>query len=181
MKIYTRGGDKGQTSILGGKRKLKSDIRIQAYGAIDELNSHIGLLADQEVNKSRIPFLREIQNVLFTISSYLASAADYDRTKLPAVRSNLVEGLETAIDSMDSRLPGLRSFLLPGGHQSVSFCHIARTVCRRAERQVVALNEADGVDQWILVYLNRLSDYLYVLSRMMSQELGIEEIPWKAN
>ena len=181
MKIYTRGGDKGKTSLLGGSRKLKSNIRIQAYGTIDELNAQMGLLADQPVNQNRVSFLRHIQNELFIIGSYLASDPEKQNINLPKVNTDAVDQLETAIDEMDRQLPPLTSFLLPGGHQSVSFCHVARCVCRRAERKVVALDDTQGVDQWILVFLNRLSDYLFVLSRMMAQELKIDEIPWKPN
>ena len=181
MKIYTKGGDKGKTSLLGGIRKLKSDIRIQAYGTVDELNSHIGLLADQLVNQGRVDFLRAIQTELFAIGSYLASDPDQQHKLLPKVNNDAVDQLESAIDEMDSKLPQLRSFVLPGGHQSVSFCHIARCVCRRAERKVVALNEVQEVDLWILEYLNRLSDYLFVLSRMMAIELEVDEIPWIPN
>ena len=181
MKIYTKGGDKGQTSLLGGVRKLKSDIRIQAYGTVDELNSHVGLLADQPVNQGRVDFLRAIQTELFAIGSYLASDPDQQHKLLPKVNNDAVDQLESAIDEMDSQLPQLRSFVLPGGHQSVSFCHIARCVCRRAERKVVALNEVQDVDLWILEYLNRLSDYLFVLSRMMATELEVDEIPWIPN
>ena len=181
MKIYTKGGDKGQTSLLGGARKLKSDIRIQAYGTVDELNSHIGLLADLPINQERLEFLRGVQSELFTIGSYLASDPEQESTNLPKVNTDAANQLEHAIDQMDSQLPDLTSFLLPGGHQSVSICHIARCVCRRAERKVVALDNTQRVDQWILVYLNRLSDYLFVLSRTMAQDLGIDEIPWKPN
>jgi cob(I)alamin adenosyltransferase len=181
MKIYTKGGDKGKTSLLGGARKLKSDIRIQAYGTVDELNSHVGLLADQLVNQGRVDFLRAIQTELFAIGSYLASDPDQQHKLLPKVNNDAVDQLESAIDEMDSQLPQLRSFVLPGGHQSVSFCHIARCVCRRAERKVVALNEEQDVDLWILEYLNRLSDYLFVLSRMMATELEVDEIPWIPN
>jgi len=179
MKIYTRGGDKGQTSLLGGDRVPKSHTRINAYGTVDELNSYIGLLSDQAVNIDRLTFLREIQNELFTIGSHLAVGVGQDSSKLPTVHMGMVEALESAIDSMDEQLPELRSFVLPGGHQSVSFCHIARCVCRRAERLVTSLDQQESVETIIITYLNRLSDYLFVLSRKMGQELGVEEIPWK--
>lgn len=179
MKIYTRGGDTGQTSLLGGDRKSKSNIRIQAYGAVDELNSHLGLLADQEVNKSRATFLRDIQRTLFTMGSQLAASPDFPKDKLPEFAIGLEAELEQAIDDMDSRLPELRSFILPGGHPSVSVCHIARTVARRAERMVVSLQEQEAVEMKIITYLNRLSDYLFVLARQMAQELGVQELPWK--
>lgn len=179
MKIYTRGGDKGKTSLLGNIRLPKSDIRIHAYGTVDELNSNIGLLADQPINQSRVDFLHKVQNVLFTMGAHLAAAPDYDSEKLPNPAADLVEQLEKTIDMMDAKLPELKSFLLPGGHQSVSICHVARSVARRAERMVVALQGQEPIEGWILIYLNRLSDYLFVLSRIMAQELGVKEIPWK--
>ncbi len=181
MKIYTKGGDKGQTSLLGGVRVIKSHIRIQAYGTVDELNSYIGLVSDQEVNKERVELLRAIQSVLFTIGSHLAASPNQDTSKLPGIDQEQVNILERAIDTMEESLPVLRYFLLPGGHQSVSFCHIARCVCRRAERLVIELNDIEPVESIIIVYLNRLSDYLYVLSRKMGQELQVKEIPWKGN
>ncbi len=179
MKIYTKGGDTGKTSLLGGDRKDKSDIRIHAYGTIDELNAYMGLLGDQPVNQSRVAMLREIQNVLFTIGSYLAADPGLDRSRLPKPETDATGTLELSIDEMTGNLPELRSFTLPGGHQSVSFCHIARCVCRRAERWVVTLNQQEVVEPWILVFLNRLSDYLFVLGRQMGHELQVEEIPWK--
>jgi len=181
MKIYTKGGDKGQTSLLGGVRVIKSHIRIQAYGTVDELNSYIGLVSDQEVNKERVELLRAIQSVLFTIGSHLAASPNQDTSKLPGIDQEQVNILERAIDTMEESLPVLRYFLLPGGHQSVSFCHIARCVCRRAERLVIELNDIEPVESIIIVYLNRLSDYLYVLSRKMGQELETKEIPWKGS
>ena len=145
MKIYTKGGDKGKTSLLGGSRVLKSDIRIHAYGTVDELNSYLGLLADQEVNRARIDFIRVIQSTLFTVGSHLAAAPDQDTSKLPEIGIPQVELLERAIDDMDEALPVLTSFLLPGGHQSVSFGHVSRCVCRRAERLVIQLSDEDLV------------------------------------
>lgn len=179
MKIYTRGGDKGKTSLLGGHRTVKSDIRIHAYGTVDELNCYIGLLADQPVNQDRAPFLQDIQRNLFSIGSHLAASADFKKDKLPGLAPGLVASLEHAIDDMDARLPELRSFVLPGGHSSVSFCHIARSVARRSERMVVAIQQQESVEEIIITYLNRLSDYLFVLARMMAQELQVKEIPWK--
>jgi cob(I)alamin adenosyltransferase len=181
MKIYTKGGDKGQTALLGGVRVSKSHMRIHAYGTIDELNSYVGLVSDQEINRDRQEFLRAIQSVLFIIGSHLAASPNQDTSKLPGINLEQVNKLEQAIDSMEEDLPALKSFLLPGGHQSVSFCHITRCVCRRAERLVIELNDFEPVEPIIIAYLNRLSDYLYVLSRKMGQELGVEEIPWKGN
>ena len=167
--------------MLGGDRLLKSDMRIQAYGTVDELNSFIGLLSDQEVNKERGPILRDIQNQLFTMGAHLAAGSKQDRSKLPGFRQEYIASLEQAIDLMDGKLPQLKSFILPGGHQSVSYCHIARCVCRRAERHVISVTETSEVDPVIIAYLNRLSDYLFVLARSMALELGVQEIPWKGN
>lgn len=178
MKIYTKGGDKGKTSLLGGSRISKADRRIDAYGNVDELNSWIGLLRDQAVNKNRHLLLVEIQDRLFTIGSHLANDTKDNKFQIPPINMNDAERLEHAIDEMNEDLPEMKSFILPGGHQIVSYCHIARTVCRRAERGVVALNDVDAVEEAIIVYLNRLSDYLFVLSRMLTKELSATEVPW---
>jgi cob(I)alamin adenosyltransferase len=180
MKIYTKTGDAGLTSLIGGTRVHKSHIRIETYGTVDELNSFVGLLRDQPVNEKRIVFLAEIQENLFTIGALLAADPEKNKMKLPEIVEEDIHKLEKEIDQMDALLPEMRAFVLPGGHQSVSFCHIARTVCRRTERLVIALSESEyPVEALIIKYLNRLSDYLFVLSRMMSQELEVEEIPWK--
>lgn len=179
MKIYTKTGDKGQTSLLGGTRISKAHPRIEAYGTIDELNSYIGLVRDQAVNESRKDILKEIQDRLFTIGSHLAADAERNTKKVPDLLPSDVELLEKEMDKMDTTLPELRFFVLPGGHQSVSFCHVARTVCRRAERLVIAFAEEVEVEDIIVTYLNRLSDYLFVLSRKMAHELQVEEISWK--
>jgi cob(I)alamin adenosyltransferase len=180
MKIYTKTGDKGMTSLLGGTRVVKSHIRIDAYGTIDELNSHIGLLGDQEVNRNIIFQMREIQDRLFTIGSHLASDPGKGSVKLPDLKEDDILLLEQEMDRMNEALPDMRSFILPGGHQSVSFCHIARCVCRRAERLVVQLHEKEPVEAIIIIYLNRLSDYLFVLARAMALALNAEEVQWKA-
>lgn len=180
MKIYTKTGDKGTTSLLGGKRVSKADERINAYGTVDELNSYIGLVRDQEVNLPRLEVLKEIQDRLFTIGSLLAADPAYNKKKVPDLYEEDVEFLEKEIDKMNEHLSPMKSFILPGGHQSVSFCHIARCVCRRAERLVISLSEHDEVNGLIVKYLNRLSDYLFVLCRQMSKDLNAEEIPWKA-
>jgi cob(I)alamin adenosyltransferase len=181
MKIYTRTGDKGETSLIGGTRVSKADLRIDTYGTVDELNAHIGLVRDQAVNENRRNELKEIQDRLFTIGSELATDPERKSKKLlPVIVDSDVDVLEQAMDSMDADLPPLRNFVLPGGHQSVSFCHLARTVCRRAERLVTALSNAEPIDPLIIKYLNRLSDYLFVLGRKMTQELGIEEVTWQA-
>jgi cob(I)alamin adenosyltransferase len=179
MKIYTKTGDEGTTSLFGGKRVSKADLRIETYGTTDELNSWIGVLRDQEVNAKRKDILLAIQDRLFTIGSILAVEPGNTKVKVPALNSEDVTSLERAIDEMEKTLPPMRSFVLPGGHQSVSFAHVARTVCRRAERLVTALHQTEPVNALILQYLNRLSDYLFVLARLMSQELGAEESPWK--
>lgn len=180
MKIYTKTGDKGMTSLLEGTRVLKSNLRINTYGTIDELNSYIGLLRDQEVNLNRKTLLKEVQDRLFTIGSNLASDPEKAQIKLPDLSPDDVLFLEEEMDRMNEHLPEMRNFILPGGHQSVSFCHISRCVCRRAERLVVELQEKEKVPSIIIIYLNRLSDYLFVLSRMMALELNAEEVSWKA-
>ncbi|MBC6365301.1 cob(I)yrinic acid a,c-diamide adenosyltransferase [Algoriphagus sp. AK58] len=179
MKIYTKTGDQGITSLLGGVRVPKSDLRIDAYGTIDELNSYLGLLRDQEVNKKRADFLKEIQDRLFTIGADLATVPGKDKVKKPDLHKEDVEHLEQEMDIMDAQLPMLTAFILPGGHQSVSFCHLARTVCRRSERIVVELASLEPVSDLVIQYLNRLSDYLFVLGRKMAQELEVEEVTWK--
>lgn len=168
------------TSLFGGKRVSKADIRIQTYGTVDELNSWIGLLRDQPVNEKRKEFLIDIQDRLFTIGSMLATEPGNTKVKIPVLHSDDISVVEKEIDAMESELPPMRTFILPGGHQSVSFCHITRTVCRRAERLAIQLNAEEPVGETIIKYLNRLSDYLFVLSRKMSQELSAEETPWKA-
>jgi cob(I)alamin adenosyltransferase len=178
MKIYTKTGDAGTTSLFGGKRVLKSHLRIDTYGTIDELNSWIGLLRDQPVNEKRLNLLVEIQDRLFTIGALLATEPGNTRVKTPPLLEQDVTALEHAIDQMQEQLTPMRAFVLPGGHQAVSFCHIARTVCRRAERLVIALHATEPVEALIIKYLNRLSDYLFVLSRCMAHELGAAETPW---
>lgn len=179
MKIYTKTGDKGTTALFGGKRVSKADLRIDTYGTVDELNSYIGLVRDQPVNQIRKKILVEIQDRLFTVGSILATEPGNTKVKIPALHPDDVTFLEKEIDAMDASLPPMKFFVLPGGHQSVSFCHVARTVCRRAERLIIALNTHETVDPLVIQYLNRLSDYLFMLSRKMSAELNAEEMPWK--
>lgn len=179
MKIYTKTGDKGTTALLGGARVSKADLRIEAYGTIDELNAHIGLIRDQPVNKKREELIHHIQNQLFSIGSLLAAQPGKNLNYLPEITENDVTMLEKAMDEMNVKLPEMKNFILPGGDQAVSFCHVARCVCRRAERRVVALADQEDVAAVIVIYLNRLSDYLFVLSRMMAKELDAEEIIWK--
>ena len=179
MKIYTKTGDQGMTSLFGGKRVSKADLRIDTYGTVDELNSWVGVLRDQDVNQSRKEILLTIQDRLFTIGSMLATEPGNTKVKIPGLSADDVTALENQIDAMDTELPPMRSFVLPGGHTAVSFAHVARTVCRRAERLVIALNNSESVDTLIIIYLNRLSDYLFVLARKMANELAAEEAPWK--
>ena len=185
MKIYTKTGDKGTTSLFGGTRVPKHHIRIESYGTVDELNSHIGLLRDQEVDQETKDLLIEIQDRLFTIGSILATDPEKqklkngkDRLNIPKISEADIEKLEKAMDKMNEELPEMTHFILPGGHQSVSFCHIARCVCRRAERLSTALHDIEAINDKVLIYLNRLSDYLFVLARKLSKQLQAEEIQW---
>ncbi|WP_109832124.1 cob(I)yrinic acid a,c-diamide adenosyltransferase [Reichenbachiella versicolor] len=178
MKIYTKTGDNGTTGLLGGDRLSKSDIQIEAYGTIDELNSHFGLVADFEVNKFNRDFHTKIQSVLFDIGSHLAKSEEFDSKDLPNIDEKVISQLEDRMDSMTSELSELKTFILPSGHVEISHTHIARTVCRRAERRVVALAEEIDVLEIIQKFLNRLSDYLFILSRWMSKQLKVVEIPW---
>lgn len=180
MKIYTKTGDKGQTSLIGGTRVPKHHLRIESYGTVDELNSYIGLIRDQQVDKHTFNTLLEIQDRLFTIGSMLASDPEKSKMKIPDLKEEDIFFLETEIDKMNEVLPELHSFILPGGHTLVSFCHIARCVCRRAERISVHLSEESFVSELLVKYLNRLSDYLFVLSRKFSKDLTAIEMPWKA-
>ncbi|MCB2378165.1 cob(I)yrinic acid a,c-diamide adenosyltransferase [Hymenobacter sp. BT635] len=179
MKIYTKTGDQGLTSLIGGTRVPKSSLRIECYGTVDELNSYIGLVRDQEVNHSRRDLLKEIQDRLFTMGAALASDPEKSKMKIPDLHDEDILLLEREMDRMNEDLPELRVFILPGGHPSVSYAHVARCVCRRAERLVIALREDSFVADLVVMYLNRLSDYLFVLSRQMAHELGAEEVTWK--
>lgn len=185
MKIYTKTGDKGTTALFGGTRVPKHHIRIESYGTVDELNSYIGLLRDQDTDSETKEFLTEIQDRLFTIGSILATDPEKaklkngkDRLQIPKIHESDIENLEKAMDRMDGELPEMTHFILPGGHQSVSFCHIARCVCRRAERLSTALYDIEAFDDKVLIYLNRLSDYLFVLARKLSKDLKADEIQW---
>lgn len=180
MKIYTKTGDKGLTSLIGGTRVPKSSLRIECYGTVDELNSHIGLVRDQEINAGRRPLLKEIQDRLFTIGSALAADPEKSKMKLPDLHAADITLLEDEMDRLNLDLPELRAFILPGGHPAVSHAHVARCVCRRAERLVIHLGEESFVAELVAVYLNRLSDFLFVLSRAMAHELGVEEVTWQA-
>jgi cob(I)alamin adenosyltransferase len=179
MKIYTKKGDKGQTSLIGGTRVDKHHIRIEAYGTVDELNSYLGLVRDLENNEHSKAILIHIQDRLFTIGSLLASDPNKSKMKLPEITEEDIALLENEMDNMNAVLPEMRSFVLPGGHPAVSHCHIARCICRRAERKTTHLATTDAVQEIVIKYLNRLSDYLFVLGRKRSIDLKIEEIPWK--
>lgn len=178
MKIYTKTGDKGETSLIGGVRVKKSNLRIEAYGTIDELNSWIGVIRNiEEISNSQL--FQKIQDVLFTIGSHLASHPEKGRMKLPEILDADIELLEKDVDRMESELPQLMTFVLPGSSLQNSYCHIARTVCRRAERCVVELSLNEKVEEIIIRYLNRLSDHLFVLSRYITLKQNGEDIPWK--
>ncbi len=180
MKIYTKTGDKGQTSLFGGERVPKHHLRIESYGTVDELNSFIGLVRDQKVDERSYDTLIEIQDRLFTLGSMLATPDDKGgKIKIPKLAEGDIEFLEKEIDAMNEQLPPLKSFVLPGGHTTVSYCHICRTVCRRAERLVTALVENEPVDELVVKYLNRLSDYLFTLARKLSSDLNANEVEWK--
>ena len=157
----------------------KGHLRIESYGTLDELNSYLGLLRDQDVLENNQEEIIRIQNVIFVMGSHLASDPETSKVKIPDLKDEEIFLLEQQIDTMDSELPAMKNFILPGGHPAVSHCHIARCVCRRAERLVVALSEDETVDAQILRYLNRLSDYLFVLSRWVAQKQNAEETPWK--
>jgi cob(I)alamin adenosyltransferase len=178
MKVYTRKGDKGTTGLIGGTRVPKYALRIDSYGTVDELNSYIGLLRDKALTNEFKKELIFIQDRLFTLGSLLAEDAEKSKMKLPQVNQSDIDALEESIDKMDTELPPMKSFVLPGGHETVSFCHIARCVCRRAERLVTELSEEVELNGLVLAYLNRLSDYLFVYSRLLSVKLNAEEIPW---
>ncbi|PZW37950.1 cob(I)alamin adenosyltransferase [Mesonia algae] len=185
MKIYTKTGDKGTTALFGGTRVPKHHIRIESYGTVDELNSYIGLIKDQEIDSELKTHLKKIQDNLFTLGAELATDPEKAQLKNGKERLNIVkvkeaeiQFLEDQIDLMNKELPQMTHFILPGGHTTVSYCHIARCVCRRAERLATALQEIEPFEAYILQYLNRLSDYLFVLARKLSKNLQAEEVKW---
>ena len=179
MKIYTKTGDKGETSLIGGTRVPKYHDRIEAYGTVDELISYVGLIRDQKIDAHYISILIEIQDRLMTCASILATDSENCNIKIPDIYKSDIELLEKEIDEMEKGLPRLESFILPGGHQTVSYCHIARNICRRAERLSIKVQYQFKFSENVIQYLNRLSDYLFVLSRKLSKELFANEIPWK--
>lgn len=185
MNIYTKTGDDGTTALFGGNRVPKDHIRIESYGTVDELNSHIGLIRDQVIDEHYKTILIEIQDRLFTVGAILSTPPEKELMKNGELRlQNLgiieadIEFLEKEIDLMEEKLPIMTHFVLPGGHPTVSYCHIARCVCRRAERLAVHLNHIEAIDRKAIKYLNRLSDYLFVLSRKISLDLNANEIKW---
>ncbi len=180
-KIYTKTGDKGDTSLIGGTRVPKYHKRIEAYGTLDELNSFLGLIRNQDIDEVTKALLVEIQDRVFTAESILALDPDHKPSrKLPEIKEEDILLLENEIDKMCMILPPSTNFVLPGGHTTVSYCHIARTVCRRAERLTVKLAQSCKVSDLVIVFLNRLSDYLFVLSRKLTKDLNVTETPWNA-
>jgi len=179
MKVYTKTGDKGETSLFGGKRVKKDDVRIEAYGTSDELNSWIGLIRSQEIEEDHQPLLEEIQDRIFTLGAQLAADPDKPKLKMPRIEEGDIIKLEERIDEMDQSLPPMTKFTLPGGNSVVSYCHLARCVCRRCERRVIDLSDGAEVDALIIQYLNRLSDYLFVLGRKLAQETNAQEVYWE--
>lgn len=185
MKIYTKTGDKGTTSLIGGTRVPKHHVRIETYGSTDELNAYIGLIRSQAIDEISKKNLKKIQTNLFTVGSELATdpkkakfKSGKDRLNIVIINDEAIEFLEQEIDRMNEKLAPITHFVLPGGHPTVSYCHIARCVCRRAERQATALYELMPFDEHILQYLNRLSDYLFVLARNLTKQLQVEEVKW---
>jgi cob(I)alamin adenosyltransferase len=179
MKVYTKKGDKGKTQLLGGSIVDKDHVKLECYGTIDELNSFIGNIYDQDLKEFHKDILLNIQNQLFNLGSVISFDGKKDKIKLPNITSKNIEMLEKAIDKMEESLPMLKNFILPSGHPTTSKCHIARTVCRRAERNLVTLSKTSEIDNLHLQYLNRLSDYLFVLSRAVLKENNAEEIEWE--
>ena len=182
FKIYTKTGDKGSTSLIGGVRVPKSHIRIESYGTVDELNSYLGMVNDMQPHKVINEWVREIQDRLFTLGSVLATTPDKEiKMKLPDLHAEDVQWLEARIDIMNEELPEMRSFIIPGGNLAASTCHVARCVCRRAERLCVGMQEQEEyVPELIIQYLNRLSDFLFVLARYIGHMNKAEELPWRA-
>lgn len=177
--VYTKTGDKGTTSLVGGTRVPKTHIRLEAYGTVDELNSHLGLLITYLADERDRTFVQQVQDKLFAVGSHLAT--DREKTKLheaSIITPQLVETMENEIDWLDEMLPPLSAFVLPGGSRGAAVCHVCRTVCRRAERRILALAEQVEIASELLAYVNRLSDYLFVLSRKINQDEKKEEIFW---
>ncbi len=178
MKIYTGTGDKGTTSLKGGKRVPKYHKRIEAVGNVDELISYMGLIRSQDISQDDKDTIVKIQDRLMTYAAILATVYDDTDKKIPELKEEDLHMLEKEIDKMEKKLPALKNFILPGGNNVVSFCHIARTVCRRAERRIVELSSGSFVPEFLIRYFNRLSDYLFVLGRKLSTDFNVNEIQW---
>lgn len=181
MKIYTKTGDNGTTSLYSGKRVQKHDLLVEAYGTVDELNAYLGLLRDNLDGSDSKEILISIQKVLFELGAHLASDSENrkkSQSKIPEIKTSSIEFLEHKIDDMNDELEPMTHFILPGGHSKVSFCHISRAVCRRAERRVCQVAEIQALNPNIIMYLNRLSDFLFVLARKLSKDLKLKEIKW---
>jgi len=178
MKIYTKRGDKGETSLFGGARLPKDHLRIEAYGTVDELNSCLGVVMAYIEEASTLLFLQEIQSRLFDMGAILAADPSKKNLHIPELKDSYIEAMEHAIDRMNEQLPELKYFILPSGHIAVAHCHVARTVCRRAERAVVRLSHEEEVPEIVVRYLNRLSDYLFVMSRYLGSKFDVEEVKW---
>lgn len=180
MKIYTKTGDKGQTSLLSGKRVSKNYIRIEAYGTIDELNSFVGLIRSFDIDETTKGNLIFIQNCLFSIGSCLATDEKKHNLKNSEISEKDIEFLEKEMDKIEEQLPKMKNFILPGGHQTVAITHICRTVCRRAERIIVELSEKEKIEDVIIMFINRLSDYFFMLSRKFMKDFNVEEVTWNS-
>jgi cob(I)alamin adenosyltransferase len=180
FKVYTKTGDSGTTGLIGGTRVPKHHLRLEAYGTVDELNSYIGLIRSHDIEAKSKEILLQIQNKLFLIGSRLATDDEKSdmKEKLPIVEADILL-LENEMDRMDEELPELTNFVLPGGSLANGFCHVARTVCRRAERRAIQLSNDVEINPLLLKYLNRLSDYLFILSRKVLLDVGVDEIKWK--
>jgi cob(I)alamin adenosyltransferase len=179
MKIYTRTGDKGKTTLVGGTPVSKTHVRIEAYGSVDEVIAHISLLRDMTAGNDLKNYLLWIEERLMTCAAILAADCEDCAVKIPELRNADVKSLENAIDELELALEPLNSFILPGGNSISSQCHIARTVCRRAEREIIRLSAELFVPDTVIKYMNRLSDYLFVLSRKVLRDFGLNDIPWK--
>ena len=179
MKIYTKKGDSGSTQLLGGRIVKKNHIRLECYGTIDELNAFVGNIYDNIEKKSHKKFLFKIQNQLFNLGSCIAYDGEKSTLNLPNITENDVALIESEIDKIDNKLPVLKNFILPSGHTTASKCHIARTVCRRAERNLIAIEQDESINHLHLIYLNRLSDYLFVLARSILMENDIPAVEWQ--
>ncbi len=179
MKIYTKSGDKGKTSLIGGKRIDKDELQVEAYGSVDELNSNLGLLVEYLTQKNDKEFILEIQNKLFIIGSQLAvDTKSLNNLVLPSLNKNSIMNIENEIDLIESQVSKMTNFIIPGGSKIIATCHICRSVCRRAERRVISLNKQTKIDSLIITFLNRFSDYLFVLSRKIALDTNTNEKLW---